>query len=177
MTLENIKSLIPDYAKDQRVNLDNVLKAENLSEEQVMMVALASAFTIGQADILKNIDTMATDLLDEAHIQAAKTAAALMGMNNIYYRFLHLSKYAEFMQLPARLRMQGLQGHGIDQGDFELMAQAVSAINGCGMCIESHNAALLKHDFSKVQIQDAVRIGAVLKAVADIVEAEKTLNT
>jgi len=85
-----------------------------------------------------------------------------MGMNNIYYRFLHLVEDAEYQQLPARLRMNVLANPGIDKQDFELLSLAVSAINGCGTCVASHERQLRQHGMSREGVQSAVRIAATL---------------
>src|SRR5204862_96628 len=73
-----------------------------------------------------------------AHVSAAHAAASIMAMNNVYYRFLHLVEDAEYAKLPARLRMNVIGSPGIARADFELLALAVSAINGCGTCVASH---------------------------------------
>ena len=100
------------------------------------------------------------------YLQAARAAAAIMGMNNIYYRFLHLVEDAEYQRLPARLRMNVLANPGIDKLDFELLSLAVSAINGCGLCISSHEKKLRAHGITREMIQSAVRIAATVHAVA-----------
>ena len=83
-----------------------------------------------------------------------------MGMNNIYYRFLHLVEDGEYQTMPARLRMNVIANHGIDKLDFELISLAVSAVNGCGLCVTSHEKKLRSHDVSREAIQSAVRIAA-----------------
>ena len=89
-----------------------------------------------------------------------------MGMNNIYYRFTHLIEDAEYRSLPARLRMNVIGNPGIDKVDFELVSLAVSAVNGCGMCVNAHDAVLKKHGLGRDSVQSAVRIAAVVHAVA-----------
>jgi alkyl hydroperoxide reductase subunit D len=93
-----------------------------------------------------------------------------MGMNNVYYRFLHLVEDGEYQQLPARLRMNVLANPGIDKLDFELLSLAVSAVNACGLCITAHEQQLRSHGFTREAIQSAVRIAAVVHAVAGILE-------
>ena len=91
-------------------------------------------------------------------------------MNNIYYRFLHLVEDPEYSQLPARLRMNVIGNPGIDKMDFELLSLAVSAINGCGKCVASHEQQLRKHEVSREAIQSAVRIASTIHAVAVVLE-------
>ena len=110
--------------------------------------------------------------LDAKELAAAKAAAAVMAMNNVYYRFLHLVENDEYGKLPAKLRMSAIGSHGINRADFELWCLAVSAINGCGMCIESHDKAVRKEGISAEQVQAAVRIAAVVNAAAAVLDAE-----
>ncbi len=91
-----------------------------------------------------------------------------MAMNNVYYRFVHLVANPEYGTKPARLRMNLIGQHGIAKDDFELFALAVSAMNGCGMCMDSHERVLLEHGVKTDAIQNAVRIAAVVKAVATV---------
>ena len=101
----------------------------------------------------------------------AHAAAAIMTMNNVYYRFVHLVEDEEYAKLPARLRMNVIGSPGIAKADFELMALAVSAINGCGSCIAAHERALRAHGLTREAVQSAVRIAATVHAVARVIEA------
>ena len=98
-----------------------------------------------------------------------------MGMNNIYYRALHLMESEDYATLRASLRMNILANPGVDKVDFELWALAVSAINGCGACLDSHEKVLRDHGLSTTQIQNGIRIAAVVSAVADVLRAEKAV--
>jgi alkyl hydroperoxide reductase subunit D len=172
-TLDDIRESIPDYARDLKLNLGSVLAptgAPGLSERQIWAVALASAIASRNVPFAKDIEALAREKLDVAHIDAARAAAAIMGMNNIYYRFLHLVEDPEYQQMPARLRMNVIGNSGIERVDFELLSLAVSAINGCGMCVASHEKTLRKHDVSREAIQSAVRIASTIHAVAGVLE-------
>ncbi len=172
-TLERIRDAIPDYARDLKLNLGSVLTtagAPGLSEPQIWAVALATAIASRNAAFTRGIEAAAGEHLDAAHLQAARAAAAIMGMNNIYYRFLHLVEDAEYQSMPARLRMNILANPGIDKLDFELLSLAVSAVNGCGLCISSHQKKLRAHGYSREMIQSAVRIAATVHAAAGVLE-------
>jgi alkyl hydroperoxide reductase subunit D len=172
-TLELIRESIPDYARDLKLNLGSVLTvagAPGLNERQIWTVAVASAIASRNLSFTRGIEAAAEEYLDAAHLQAARAAAAIMGMNNIYYRFLHLVEDAEYQAMPARLRMNILANPGIDKLDFELLSLAVSAINGCGLCISSHEKKLRQHGFTREMIQSAVRIAATVHAVAGVLE-------
>ena len=102
-----------------------------------------------------------------------KAAAAVMGMNNIYYRFLHLSSNEKYGTLPAKLRMNALRTHGIDAVDFELWSIAVSAINGCGKCVDAHEKVVREKGVSEETILGIVRIASVVHAVGSVLDAER----
>jgi alkyl hydroperoxide reductase subunit D len=173
MSLDTIRDAIPDYARDLKLNLGSVLSAPGapgLTEKQIWGVAVASAIASRNTEFARQIEALAAAHLDEAYLNASRAAAAIMGMNNIYYRFLHLVEDVEYAQMPARLRMNVIGNPGIDKVDFELLSLAVSAVNGCGMCIVAHEKQLRKHEVAKEAIQSAVRIAAVIHAVAGVLE-------
>src|SRR6185503_6598756 len=124
-TLDDVRGAIPDYARDLRLNLGSVLAptgAPGLSEKQIWTIALTSAIASRNPAFTRDIEALAGAYLDSAHLEAARCAAAIMGMNNVYYRFLHLVGDAEYAQMPARLRMNLIGNPGIDQLDFELLS-------------------------------------------------------
>ncbi|HXY75344.1 MAG TPA: carboxymuconolactone decarboxylase family protein [Steroidobacteraceae bacterium] len=173
-TLESIRETLPGYARDLALNLGTVLTsagAPGLSERQIWAVALASAAASRNAAFTRDLQALAAEHLDAAHVSAAHAAAALMAMNNVYYRFVHLVEDAEYGKLPARLRMNVLGNPGIAKADFELLSLAVSAINGCGSCIASHERQLRQHGLAREAVQSAVRIAATVHAVARVLES------
>lgn len=175
MSIQDLKGKLPDYAKDLRLNLSSVLGSDGspaLSDAQRWGVALASAYATGNRELLAAIESDAGEQLDDAYRQAARSAAAIMGMNNIYYRFLHLASNEEYGQMPARLRMTVIGNPGIEKADFELFSLAVSAINGCGMCIDSHEKVVRQAGISTAAVQDSVRIASVINAVASVLAQE-----
>jgi len=173
ITLDEIRDSLPDYARDLSLNLGSVLAptgAPGLTPTQIWAVALASAVTSGNAAFTRDIESLASAHLEPGYVKAAAAAAAIMGMNNVYYRFVHLVGDADYAQMPARLRMNVIGNPGISRPDFELLCLAVSAINGCGACIESHEKQLRQSGFSREALQSAVRIAATVHAVARVLE-------
>lgn len=178
MSIEQLKNKLSDYAKDIKLNLTNILTEEgasDLTQKQIYSIALSVAYASKNSSIIAAIFGEASTILSDADINAAKAAATIMAMNNIYYRFVHLISDKSFSSLPAKLRMSIIGNPGIDKIDFELNCLAVSAINGCGMCIDAHTNELIKVGVSKLGIQSAVRIASVLNAVSTGVEI--SLNT
>lgn len=173
MTLDQIKSALPDYAKDLRLNLDSVLSehgAPGLNAKQIALMALASAIASRHEPLTAAIAQFAEQHADESELNGARAAAAMMAMNNVYYRFTHLVGNEEFATMRAGLRMNVMANPGGSKIDFELASLAVSAINGCGKCMESHEKTLRKHAVSAQAIQSAVRIAAVIHAVVVTLE-------
>jgi lipoyl-dependent peroxiredoxin subunit D len=177
MNIEQIRDVLPDYARDLKLNLGSVLTtngAPGLNEKQVWSIALASAIAARNTSFARSIEAQAKAHLADVEVEGAKAAAAIMGMNNIYYRFLHLVEDGEYQTMPARLRMNIIANHGIDKLDFELISLAVSAVNGCGLCVTSHEKKLRSHDVSREAIQSAVRIASTIHAVAVTLEFEQS---
>ncbi len=175
MSIEHLKSLLPEYAKDIKLNLGTLVADESLSEQQLWGCFLASALAARQADVIRAVAADAATHLSDAAQNAAKASAAIMGMNNIYYRFVHLAGNHAYRTLPAKLRMNVIANPGVEKTDFELWSLAVSAVNGCGMCIDSHEQHLLSAGLSQDAIQTAVRIAAVVHAAASVIDGEQAL--
>ena len=173
MSIDAVRDLLPAYAKDISLNLGSLASETLLNDQQKWGCFLASAHAIGVAPVVKAIEAAAGEHLSPEAMNAAKASAAIMGMNNIYYRSLHLMKNQEYTTLPARLRMNILANPGVDKIDFELWSTAVSAINGCGMCLDAHESELKKHSVPNTSIQAALRIGAVVNAVSRTISAEE----
>jgi alkyl hydroperoxide reductase subunit D len=164
-SIEGIRDALPDYARDLKLNLGSVLTttgAPGLNEKQVWSIALASAIAARNTGFARVIEAAARTHLADVEVEGAKAAAAIMGMNNIYYRFLHLVEDGEYQTMPARLRMNVIANHGIDKLDFELISLAVT----------SHEKKLRSHDVSREAIQSAVRIAATVHSVAVTLEFE-----
>jgi lipoyl-dependent peroxiredoxin subunit D len=168
MSLKELAETLPDYAKDLRLNLSSILNDQTLGDERKNGLLLACAHGSGYRPLVAAAEAELAGKLDAKVADAARGAAAIMAMNNVYYRFVHLVANPEYGTMPAKLRMNLIASHGIAKEDFELFSIAVSAMNGCGMCIESHERVLLQHGVKPETIQSAVRIGAVLKAVATV---------
>lgn len=177
MTVETLKALLPDYARDLRLNLGNLATDPSLSDVQRAGTFIACAIASREKQTITAMLAEFGPALSPEQLGAAKAAAAIMGMNNIYYRFTHLTSNPEYGKLPAKLRMNIIANPGASKMDFELWSLAVSAINGCGLCVDSHEKVLKEHGVTTEQIQTAVRIAAVVHAVAATLEGETVIQT
>ena len=176
MSLDTLRDALPAYAKDISLNLGSLASETVLSDQQKWGAFVASAHALSEPAVVQAIEAAAdaAGLSAEAKT-AAKAAAAIMGMNNVCYRSLHLLSNGEYKSLPARLRMNVLANPGVDKADFELWSTAVSAVNGCGMCLDAHEAELKKHGVPAQQVQAALRIAAVVNAASRVIAAEQAL--
>jgi alkyl hydroperoxide reductase subunit D len=172
MSIESLKNRLPDYARDLKLNLSSLASEAGLTEQQRAGSFIASALASRNTEVSEAILAEFAARLSPEALTAAKSAAAIMAMNNIYYRFVHLASAPDYKTLPAKLRMNVIAKPGVEKLDFELWSLAVSAVNGCGMCIDAHERELRKGGLSTEQIQAAVRIAAVVHAVAATIEAE-----
>lgn len=176
MSLDQLREQLPDYAKDIRLNLGTLASETSLSDQQKYGVFLAAALASRNAKVTKAIAAWAGEKLSPEAATAAKAAAAIMAMNNIYYRATYLMAPEEYGKLPAKLRMNVIGSPGVDKLDFELWSLAVSAVNGCGMCLDSHEKVVRKGGATAEQVQTALRIASVVHAAAAVLDGEEALT-
>ena len=174
MGIEALRDLIPDFAKDIRLNLGAVVEQPELSPAARWGSALVAALACGEPTVIAHVTEDALPHLSSDEQGAVRSAAAIMAMNNVYYRFIHLSHDEALSAAPARLRMNVMRGHKADHELFELWSLVVSAVYGCGMCIESHLAQLRLKGMSNESILAGIRIGAVVHAVSRIVASSSS---
>ena len=175
MSLEALKAALPDYARDLKLNLSSLATEQLLSPQQRAGTFVVAALASRNARVTQAVVGEFGPQLSPEALNAAKAAAAIMGMNNIYYRFTHLASNEDYAKLPARLRMNVIANPGVEKVDFELWSLAVSAVNGCGRCIDAHEQVLRNGGITTEQIQAAVRIASVVHAVAATLDGEDAL--
>jgi lipoyl-dependent peroxiredoxin subunit D len=174
MSLDELIERTPAYAKDLKLNYSTLVRQQTeLTAQQLWGTVVASAIASRNQELTSAALADAAASLSPQALEAAKSAAAIMGMNNVYYRFTHLTKNEEYATLPARLRMNAIRTHGIEQVDFELWCTAVSAINGCGACVDSHEQVVRQKGLSEEQIVTAIRVASVIHALACVFDAER----
>jgi len=168
--LDALRETIPEPARDLRLNLQSVLAEGSLTPAQRWGVAVASAVASRNAGLREAVLADARAAVDAAVVDAVVddgiAAAALMGMNNVYYRFRHLIDKPSYGEKPARLRMNRIVKPAGLKVDFELFCLAVSAVNGCGACMQAHEKVVLAGGLSEDQVHDAVRLAATIHGVA-----------
>jgi alkyl hydroperoxide reductase subunit D len=172
MLLADLLETVPAYARDLKLNFSSLTQQAELTRQQIWGTVVASAIGSRNYGFTQAILGEAANHLSAQALEAAKGAAAIMGMNNVYYRFLHLTANEKYRTLPARLRMNIIRSHGVDQVDFELWCVAVSAINGCAACVDSHEKVVREKGLSEEAILAAVRLAAVVHGLATVFDTE-----
>lgn len=178
MDTQAIKELVPEWAKDIRLNWSAQLRSvQHLTDEQRWGTIWTCALALGYEPLTEALRESAEAELKPEARNAARLAASLMAMNNIYYRFVHLSSNEAYATMSAGLRMQAMANPGVDKSDFELWSLAVSALNGCGMCIDAHERQLRQHNVSQETIQAVVKIAAIMNAVVSTAKMNAVSET
>ena len=174
MSIDTLIDGLPNYAKDLKLNYSTLVRQNNdLTAQQLWGTVVASAIATRNDELTEAaFEEGATHLTPQA-LEAAKAAGAVMGMNNIYYRFLHLTSNEKYAAMPARLRMNVMRTHGVDHIDFELWGLAVSAINGCGKCVDSHEKVVREKGASEETVLSVIRVASVLHAIGGVLDAER----
>ena len=165
--VDTLKDQIPDYAKDIRLNLDSVIARSTITDADVVKgIALASAVAAGNKKI---IDAVVSEFANDVERQAALTAAALMGMNNVWYPYVEMTGDDNLKNLPAQLRMNAYATHGgSTKANFEAYALAASIVGKCHFCVKSHYLTLQKEGFTIEQLRDLGRIASVINSTAKV---------
>ncbi|MGH3563584.1 MAG: alkyl hydroperoxide reductase [Mycobacterium sp.] len=174
MSIENLKTAIPEYAKDLKLNLGSITRTTELSEEQLWGTLLASAAAAGNSQVLAEIGAEAADNLSGKAYQAALGAASIMGMNNVFYRGRGFLDGA-YDDLRPGLRMNIIGNPGVDKANFELWCFAVSAINGCSDCLVAHEHTVREAGISRETVLEALKAASIVAGVAQAITAGQTL--
>jgi alkyl hydroperoxide reductase subunit D len=181
--LEDLRNALPEAAKDIRLNLQSVLQGGALTPAQRWGVAIAASIAARNPELQQALVAEALREVPAAVVEDAQAAAAVMAMNNVYYRFRHMVGKPSYSQKPARLRMNRLVQPAGNKVDFELFALGVSTINGCETCVRAHEAAVVEGGLGEDHVHDAVRIAATVQAAAvaleltDVAQAQPVAET
>lgn len=178
MALEELIGGLPAYAKDLKLNYSSLVKQNTeLTSQQLWGTAVVAAIATRNAELTTEVIAEAEAILSPTALDAAKAAAAIMGMNNIYYRFHHLTSNEKYATLPSRLRMNVLRGHSIEPVDFELWCLVVSAVNACDKCVDSHEKVLREKGATEELINAAIRVASVIHAIGVVLDSERASPT
>ena len=171
MSIENLRGALPEYAKDQKLNLGSLTRSTELSEQQLWGALLASAAATRNAKVIAEIAEEAKEHLSEEAVEAAYGAATVMAMNNVAYRAKGWLG-DDYANVKFGLRMNIISKPGVEKADFELWSLAVSAINGCEHCAVAHANTVREEGVTKEQVWETVKVAGVVQAVAQTLTIE-----
>ena len=163
--VDNIKDLIPDYAKDIRLNLDNVINRSTLEPVMVNGVALAAAVASGNFFLVEKISPS----LEDKESNAALSAASIMAMTNIWYPYVEMTNDVALKGLPPQLRMNVIMTHGgTTKKNFGAYSLAASIVGKCHFCVKAHYDTLKKEGMTVEELRDVGRIAATIAALSKV---------
>lgn len=171
MSIDNLRSGLPEYAKDLKLNLGSLTRSTELNEQQLWGTLLACAAATRNDTVFSEISEEAKEHLSDEAFEAALGAASIMAMNNVAYRTRHMLG-DDFAQVKFGLRMNIIAKPGVEKSDFELWALAVSSINGCEACVTSHDKVVRQEGLTKEQVWEAVKVAGTVSGVAQAVQIE-----
>jgi alkyl hydroperoxide reductase subunit D len=164
----NIKESIPDHSKDIKLNIDAVINRSGLDLIDAHACALAAAIAAGNGELAFEIQ-MNGPLMGSEEREAAKTAASLMGQNNVWYPFVEMAGDEGMKGLPAGLRMNAYATHGgVSKKKFEMYSLAASIVGKCHFCVKAHYDTLKKEGMTTQELMSVGRIAAVVTAIGKI---------
>ena len=167
--MENINELlkqVPPAASDLASNLSTVLQSQFLSPQQIWSVALTSSFFVQHPALTAAVLGDAQGIIGEDGVEDARGAAAIMGMNAVYYQFRHMIDKESYSERMAGLRMNRMVNPATSKLQFELCSLACAAIAGCEACLLAHEANLVEEGLTEDQVHDTIRIAAVIQGIA-----------
>jgi alkyl hydroperoxide reductase subunit D len=178
MALDELVGALPEYAKDLKLNYSSLVKQNTeLTPQQLWGTVVAASIATRSGELTAAAIADSGAGLSAEALTAVKSAAAIMGMNNVYYRFQHLTTNEKYATLPARLRMNALRGHAVEAVDFELWCLVVSAVNACDKCVDSHEHVLREKGATEELINAAIRVTSVIHAIGAVMDSEKASPT
>lgn len=176
--MDTLIDSLPEYAKDLKLNYSSLVRQDTiLTDAQRWGTIVACAIASGNQRMIGAAVAEAFAHLPAVIVEAAKGAAVIMGMNNVYYRYLHTVSNEKYRTIPARLRMNLLRTHGAEHADFELWCEAVSAINNCPACVDSHERAVREKGLSEEQVLQAIRIASIIHGISQVLTTEEAVTS
>lgn len=158
------------YLRDLKINVTNALGAETLVKKEAFLLAYSVAVNEKNIALQKAFAQSATqEGATDKELAEVVSCTSLLNANNVYYRFRHFMHEEFYNTTQAGIRMSIMANPVLGKEFFELVSLVVSALNGCELCVTSHEKTLVGHGTTKQRIHDAVRLGAVMKSLAVLV--------
>ncbi len=154
------------YIKDLKINVSNFLNTKNLNKKEALLIALATAVNDKSAVLQEGLlDLAKQEGASEEEVAEIYAAVSLLNVNNVFYRFRHFTGNEYYNNTPAGIKMSVMMNPVLGKEFFELVSLVVSALNGCELCVNSHDDSVKKHGDSEERIYEAIRLGAVIRGL------------
>ena len=158
------------YLRDLKMNLKTSLKSDNVTAKESALIGLAVASNENHEILVNYFAQLSRESgATEEELSEAIACASLLSSNNVFYRFRHFTGKEKYNQIPAKLRMNIMVNPVLGKEFFELVSLAVSAVNGCEMCVNAHENSLMELGAKEERVFDAVRLSAVIVSLSKIV--------
>lgn len=157
------------YVKDMRINLTNALSYPNLNKKESYLLALAVAVNEKNTPLIDSFTKLAeTEMVTQEELNEVYACVSLMNVNNVFYRFRHFTKKDYYQQTPAGIKMSIMLNPVLGKEFFELLSLAISAVNGCEMCVNAHEQSVIQHGATEARIYDAIRLVSIVKGFSNL---------
>lgn len=168
--LDKLSKLDHRYLKDLKINVGNVLKTQTLNKKESFLLALGVAINEKNEALISALEELATqEGADDKELAEVTACVSLMNANNVFYRFRHFMNKEYYDSAPAGIKMSIMMNPVLGKEFFELLSLVISALNGCEMCVTSHEQSVISHGGTQARIFDAVRLGAIFKSFSVLV--------
>jgi len=158
------------FIKDLKINVGNVLNnSQYLNRKEAVLLALAVAVNEKFPLLQESFTGMAKEAgASDAEVGEVVACTSLMNTNNVFYRFRHFMKKDFYDNQPAGIKMSIMANPVLGKEFFELVSLVVSSINGCEMCVSSHERSVLQHNSTESRVMEGVKLGAIIKGLITI---------
>lgn len=158
------------YIKDLKINTGNALNnTQYLSKKEAALIALGVAVNEKFLPLQESLSQKATaEGATAAEIAEIIASTSLMNINNVFYRFRHFMNKDSYNNQPAGIKMSIMMSPVLGKEFFELFCLAISAINGCEMCVRSHEQSVLQHGSTESRVFEAVKSAAMIKGLISV---------
>jgi len=158
------------FIKDLKINVGNVLNnTQYLSRKEALLLALAVAVNERFGLLQESFSGLARDAgASDAEIAEIIACTSLMNTNNIFYRFRHFVKKDFYENQPAGIKMSIMANPVLGKELFELVSLVISSVNGCELCVGSHERSVLQHGSTESRVFEGVKLGAIIKGLITV---------
>lgn len=158
----------PDFLKDVYMNVaQHLFKDTTLKVGTKAVLAAVAAAHAGNKELAEFFSARAQAAgATLEQIYEGVGIAATSTSFNYYYKFRSLAQTQDFDGHKPGMRATLFQRPSQGKAFAELVNLMVSTANGCASCVSGHIVEAEQNDLSKDQIDEVIRIGAIVQSMA-----------